>query len=340
MIQYYDLVPAFSYEQTVPPTILVLFKSNVPGSLHYTRRNSQELHTLSVFCCLLTSSSPLSSLIPKAQRDKHTMYNLSALPKTELHLHLDGSLTPDYILKRADSRKIVLPMSVRSATLRAYLMEMKSAQIGAGNKQAFNSNWSVFDFCNQFLQTKEELRDATHDLFTSLKQQHNVSLCEIRFCPILHTLEGLSSSDAVEAVLEGLKSAKETLSSTLFEGGIIICALRSHTPEEAVSLAELCAGYLELGVVGFDVAGDEGSYPLIKLEAALSRAKELGVPVTVHAGEWPVNDKFGDSSLTNLKFAVSHGVDRVGHGCQLYRDPKLMDQVARMKVRRYHKRSK
>ena len=253
------------------------------------------------------------------------------LPKTELHLHLDGSLPPEFILSRAKSRGIELDVT-SAEELRPFLMAQKAAAVRSGNThQSLNSNWGVFDFCNQFLQTREELRDATQNLLVSLNSAHNVVLCEVRFCPTLHTLEGLTPCEVVEAVLEGLEGAKAEVRG-LFEAGVIICALRSRSPDEAVSLVELGSRYLDRGVVGFDVAGDEGSYPLEKVEASLVRAKELGVPVTVHAGEWPVNDKFGDSSLANLKLAVSHGVGRVGHGCQLYRDAELMSLVARTKL--------
>ena len=65
-------------------------------------------------------------------------------------------------------------------------------------------NWPVFDFCNQFLQTREELTEATLDLLIRLADD-GVIYAEVRFCPELHTLEGLTREQAVEAVTAGFR---------------------------------------------------------------------------------------------------------------------------------------
>lgn len=72
-----------------------------------------------------------------------------------------------------------------------------------------------------------------------------------------------------------------------------------------------------LGVVGFDIAGDEGTYPLEHQAASIRKAQALGIPVTVHAGEWPENS----GSLQNIKLAVDDlRVHRIGHGITLRSD--------------------
>ncbi|GMH95813.1 hypothetical protein TrVE_jg66 [Triparma verrucosa] len=201
---------------------------------------------------------------------------------------------------------------------------MKAVQVAGGNIQKPGGNWSIFDFCNQFLQTAEELREATCDLLTRLRRDHNVLLVEVRFCPTLHTLEGLSPREALEAVISGITQAKRR--DVAVEAGVIVCALRSRSEQEAVDLADLCQPYLGKGVVGYDVAGDEGSFPLLpKMRRGIVRAKELHIPVTLHAGEWPVNDKFGTQSIENLEQATDQTspicADRIGHACQLLHSP-------------------
>jgi adenosine deaminase len=69
-------------------------------------------------------------------------------------------------------------------------------------------------------------------------------------------------------------------------GGVIICALRTNPPEHGVAMAELAGSYLGKGIIGWDLAADEGAHPLSKHLPGLRRAIELGVPTTVHAGEW------------------------------------------------------
>ena len=64
-------------------------------------------------------------------------------------------------------------------------------------------NWGVFDFCNQFLQAEDAIAEAVGDLCARLRVEHNVRYAEIRFCPALHTTEGLSEERVVEAAIRG-----------------------------------------------------------------------------------------------------------------------------------------
>ncbi|CAM9233548.1 unnamed protein product, partial [Ectocarpus fasciculatus] len=253
-----------------------------------------------------------------------------AVPKCELHLHLDGSLSPAFIARRAAARGVALPADVTAEGegLREYVHKMKAEQVRQGHKAAPGQNWDVFEFCNNFLQTHEELRDATVELLDRLHAE-NVKICEIRFCPPLHTREGLSERAAVLAVAEGLQSARATHGVL---GGVILCGLRSHTPEQSLRVAALSADLMEEtgGVVlGFDIAGDEGSYPLSDHVAALRLAHERGACVTAHAGEWPVDEQ-SSASLDNLKLALTSGlVSRIGHGIQIVKDMKFFEEFMR-----------
>lgn len=195
-------------------------------------------------------------------------------------------------------------------------------------EQKKGKNWPVFDFCNQFLQTSEELTVATTDLLSRLAIE-NVRYAEIRFCPELHTLEGLSCEQAVEAVLCGYRKQQSIL------GGVIICALRSKTAEHGVRMAKLAGKYLQksskdpVGVVGFDIAGDEGRYPLASprdsMVAGCKKAKELDVPITIHAGEYVASDDY--DTVCNIKYALELGAKRIGHGIVLRSDDQLIDEV-------------
>ena len=195
-------------------------------------------------------------------------------------------------------------------------------------KQKKGKNWPVYDFCNQFLQTSQELTTATKDLLSRLASE-NVRYAEIRFCPELHTLESLTSEEAVEAVLHGYRSQETVL------GGVVVCALRSKTKEHGVKMAKLAGKYLQrsaadpVGVVGFDIAGDEGSYPLSSpkhsMVAGCEEANELGVPTTIHAGEYVTRDKC--EVADNVRFALKLGAKRIGHGIALKYDEELINEV-------------
>ena len=242
-------------------------------------------------------------------------------PKVELHLHLDGSLSPEFVAERAAARNVSLPAP--PPALRQWLMQRKLEQLRGGNKAQPGGNWGVFDWCNQFLQTGPELTAATADLLARLAAE-NVVYAEIRFCPALHTQEGLREEEAVEAVWAGFRG------QTAVAGGPVLVALRSLTPAHGLNTAHLAAATAALG---FDVAGDEGSFPLAgpqhSMAAAVEEAVQLGLPVTLHAGEWP--ERFG--SLDNLRWAVEkEGVRRVGHGIAFRSDPTLATTIKQRNI--------
>lgn len=238
------------------------------------------------------------------------------IPKTELHLHLDGSLDETFISERALDRGVILP--VVPEKLREFLHTMKSKRVNSGSSVLPSSNWPAFDFCNQFLQTEDELKVATSSLCRVLSDE-NVVLAEIRFCPQLHVLEGMTVDDAVSAVVSGFRIAQHELD---IRGGIIVCALRSYSVDHSIEMAELAAAWLGKGVVGFDIAGDEGAFPLEIHKLGILEAVRRGVPTTIHAGEWPVD------TVKNIELAVELGARRLGHGITLCQKPKLMEKVA------------
>jgi adenosine deaminase len=178
------------------------------------------------------------------------------------------------------------------------------------------------------LQTEAELAEGTLDVLRQLHAE-NVRLCELRFCPSLHTLEGLSPAEAVWAVVRGFQQGSLEFD---MQGGIILCGLRSCSPAITMEIAELCGQLKEEtgGVVlGYDIAGDEGFFPINEHLPSLQRAGQLGVGVTCHAGEWPVNEAFGTKSLDNLHLVLQNRVvSRVGHGIQLVHDEDLLRQAA------------
>ena len=248
---------------------------------------------------------------------------LREAPKPQLHLHLDGSLSFPFIqqsIKRSieANRKQDLPKKEffeedwepkSHDELRDWLMKLKKTRIANESSVQKNSNWKVFDFCNQFLQTRQDLVSMTQELVTRLFEEHRVNYIEIRFAPILHTLEGLTEKDAILSVLDGYRQGVDVLQKRDIKvtGGIILCALRSYPISKAFETVDLCSTVD--GVLGFDIAGDEGAFPLELFADVLKYAIQKVVPVTVHAGEW-INSK----AIENVRLAADIGVNRIGHG--------------------------
>lgn len=254
--------------------------------------------------------------------EEDIVYNIARrLPKVQLHLHLDGSLSESFISDRASARGIDLPCA--PADLREHLIDskQKAQQIGKYS-QPVGGNWDVFTFCNRFLQTASELQSATCQLVTCLLLEHNCQVIEIRFCPSLHTLEGhLDDNDAVAAVVKGFSEAPPV------RGGIILCALRSHDKTHAARIAELAVKWKDRGVIGVDMAGDERAFPAVEeIEALTNGAKSANVPITIHAGE------MGNKKAGNIEHALQVGASRLGHAIELGRNRKLSERVFEQEV--------
>ena len=281
----------------------------------------------------------------RKQADYKKLYEIvSKLPKTELHLHLDGSLGCKFIINAAKNNGVKLPKFDNPKDLRSLLMKEKSIQRSENennisiidqyilSKYKSSSNWKVFDFCNQFLQTKDNLFNATKQLIIELVINYNVWLCEIRFCPTLHCLDGLSETEVVESVINGYKDAVNYIKITKnidIKGGIIICVLRSFHEKHWFDMLELTKKYLNNGVIGLDIAGNERDFPLSLFENSspnfLSKCEEMKVPLTIHAGEFPVIPKTNE----NIKIAIKYNnvVKRIGHGLTLQFDQELAKKI-------------
>ncbi|HEV8246873.1 MAG TPA: adenosine deaminase, partial [Polyangiaceae bacterium] len=166
-----------------------------------------------------------------------------ALPKTDLHVHLDGSLRLGTILELARADRIELPAND--------LPGLKQA-IGCGNH--FGSLVEYlrgFEITLRVMQTEEALERIAFELAEDA-QAENVRYTEVRYAPMLHTRRGLKLTRVVEAVLAGLRRARETFG---IKANVIICGIRNISPESSLEMAELAVAYKGRGVVGFDLAG-------------------------------------------------------------------------------------
>eukprot|EP00656_Telonema_subtile_P040416 TRINITY_DN45488_c0_g1_i2.p1 TRINITY_DN45488_c0_g1~~TRINITY_DN45488_c0_g1_i2.p1 ORF type:complete len:311 (+),score=65.08 TRINITY_DN45488_c0_g1_i2:368-1300(+) len=194
-----------------------------------------------------------------------------------------------------------------------------------------------------FLQTHEQLVRGTADHVKDQCGANNNRVLEIRFHPPMHTLKGLTNDQVVAAVVEGFALGVQQATGRpvggRVVGGVVIGVMRSFPAEHGVEMAELAKKWLGQGVIGWDIAGDEGLFPLALHRAGIERAIELGVPTTVHAGEWGSGPKSTANpyvftregeydTLPNIELAVELGCKRIGHGLTLHLDPQLMKRVA------------
>jgi adenosine deaminase len=140
---------------------------------------------------------------------------------------------------------------------------------------------------------------------------------EVRYAPMLHTRRGLTLTSVVEAVLAGLRAARNAHG---IESNVIICGIRNVSSETSLEMAELAVAYKNRGVVGFDLAGAEYDHPAKHHRAAFQLVRDNNINVTIHAGE-----AYGPESIAQAVHVC--GAHRIGHGCRLREDGDLLHYV-------------
>jgi adenosine deaminase len=233
---------------------------------------------------------------------------LFELPKTDLHVHLDGSLRVKTAVELAKAKDIPLPSNNEDE-----VKDFLSVKEQVENLKAYIDK---FDFTLKLLQDVESLRRVAYELAEDASKE-NVTYMEVRYSPILHQQEGLSLPQIVDAVLDGLREAERDFP---IRCGVIICGIRSIDPATSVRLAELAVQYKRKGVVGFDLAGSEYNYPAKDHAKAFYLIRKNCVNCTAHAGE-----AYGPDSIHQAIHAC--GAHRIGHGTRLIEDDDLLNYV-------------
>ncbi len=230
------------------------------------------------------------------------------LPKTDLHVHLDGSVRIDSLIEMAKEQKVELPTLDPA--------EMRKLIVCGEHTTSLEDYLRGFDIVNKVLQTKEGLRRAAYELAEDAAAE-NVRYMEVRYSPILHTHGGLKLTEISQAVIDGLKHAERDFR---IKTGVIICGIRNMDPTTSVKLAELAVAFKNKGVIGFDLAGGEYNHPAKAHKEAFDLALKNNLNITIHAGE-----AYGPESIHQaLHYCGTH---RIGHGTRLVEDGDLLNYV-------------
>ena len=233
---------------------------------------------------------------------------IEKLPKTDLHVHLDGSLRLSTILELAERGRIELPAKDADGL-------RKAMHLGE-NCGSLVEYLKAFDVTLRVMQNAESLTRIAYELAEDAAKE-NVRYMEVRYAPMLHTRRGLKLTSVVEAVLEGLRAAQEAYG---IESNVIICGIRNVSPESSLEMAELAVAYKGRGVVGFDLAGAEYDHPAKHHRAAFQLVRDNNINVTIHAGE-----AYGPESIAQAIHVC--GAHRIGHGCRLRENGDLLHYV-------------
>ena len=233
---------------------------------------------------------------------------LHSIPKTDLHVHLDGSIRPKTAIELAKHCGVELPSDIE-----AEILDFLSV---SGQVENLNEYLDKFDVILSLLQDYDALKRVAYELAEDAAKE-NVTYMEVRYSPILHQEKGLSLEQVVDAVLEGLREAEAEYP---IKTGVIICAIRSFNRSMSLRLAELAVQYKRRGVIGFDLAGREEDNPAKEHAKAFYTIRKKCINCTVHAGE-----AYGPDSIHQAIHAC--GAHRIGHGTRLYEDEDLMNYV-------------
>jgi adenosine deaminase len=230
------------------------------------------------------------------------------LPKSDLHVHLDGSLRLQTIIELAAEQGVDLPARDQDGLRRAMNLGQNCGSLVEYLK--------AFDVTLKVMQTEQALFRTAFELGEDAAKE-KVRYMEVRYAPMLHTRRGLRLTSVVEAVLAGLRAARDTSG---IEANLILCGIRNISPDSSLEMAELAVAYKGRGVVGFDLAGAEYDHPAKHHRAAFQLVRDNNINCTIHAGE-----AYGPESIAQALHVC--GAHRIGHGCRLREDGDLLHYV-------------
>lgn len=226
----------------------------------------------------------------------------------DLHLHLDGSLSVASVRKLAAMQGIELPKDDGEI--------LKQLQVD-DNCRSLEEYLQKFSYALSFLQTADAVEESVYTLLEELRELGLV-YTEIRFAPQFHKEKGLTQREVVQAAIRGRDRAS-------LRSNLILCCMRgADTHEENLETVAVAGEYLYQGVCGVDLAGDEAHFPAELYKEEFRLAKELQIPITIHAGEAD-----GPGSIWQ---ALELGADRIGHGVRAIEDNRLLAELAERKV--------
>ncbi|MBT3236570.1 MAG: adenosine deaminase family protein [Bdellovibrionales bacterium] len=269
---------------------------------------------------------------------------IQQLPKSDLHLHLDGSLRLDSLIEMAKSSKVDLP---------SYTEEGLREEVFKESYRDLGEYLHGFMYTCSVLRSLENLERVSYELAKD-NQQEGVFYIEVRFAPqLLIDLKGVTMEGSLTAVNRGLERAtkefnqqKSVVSGEMppFNYGIIVCAMRMfssafspyytkffslHHYSDSIDVIKM--GAVELAraaikirdekgipIVGFDLAGQEDGYPAEDFKKAYALVHKNFMHKTVHAGE-----AYGAESI--FQAITELYADRIGHCYYLFDTDKITD---------------
>ena len=228
---------------------------------------------------------------------------IAALPKAELHLHLEGSLEPEQLMQFAVRNQVEIPFKT--------LDEVKAAY-NFSNLQDF---LDIYYQGMSVLQTEADFHDLT-DAYLQRCHADNVRHVEVFFDPQGHTDRGLPFSVPIDGILSALDAAQEKYGISY---KLIMCFLRHLSEEDAFATLDQATPYMDR-IHGVGLDSSELGHPPSKFQNIFAAARKKGLKLVAHAGE-EGPPEYVYEALDVLK------IDRIDHGNRLLEDETLIARV-------------
>lgn len=225
------------------------------------------------------------------------------IPKAELHLHIEGSMTPSLVTKLAKRNKIDVPSHIFGENETFIWKD-------------FLDFLNVFDVASSVLKTPEDYRDMVYDYLARCAKDGAIYV-EFFLSPDHAALCGLSYQDHLQGAVQGIDDARKDFG---IEARILITCVRHFGVEKCIKVAEDAVKNPHPYVVGFGMGGDEINFAPGQFAKAFQIAHEAGLGCTSHAGEFGGPESVWES-ITHLP------ITRVGHGVRSIEDANLIEAL-------------
>jgi adenosine deaminase len=226
------------------------------------------------------------------------------LPKAELHVHLEGTATPDLVRRIAERNGLEVPEGVFAAPDRFAWRD-------------FLDFLNTYNMVCSIIRTGEDYRDITYEYLASCARDGAIYV-EVTASIDHSRIAGIGDAEHWEGIAAGIDDARRDHG---IEARILSVAVRNYGVERAIEIAELTAARPHPYVVGFSLAGDEAGYPPEPFVEAYRVVEKAGLGCTVHAGEW--------AGAASVRGALELPVTRISHGVRAIEDPALVEELAR-----------
>jgi adenosine deaminase len=226
-----------------------------------------------------------------------------SVPKAELHVHLEGTATPDLIRRLAERNGLAVPEGLFGSDSRFAYTD-------------FLDFLRAYDLAASVIRTGEDYRDVTYEYLARCAAEGAVYV-ELIVSPDHARQVGLSDDEHLDGVGRGVDDARAEHG---IDARLLVTAIRNYGVEQATRLARYAAARPHPYIVGFQLAGDEANFPADDFAEPFRIAAEAGLGCSVHAGEW--------AGPESVRAALTLPVTRIGHGVRSIEDPALLEALA------------